>query len=71
MARAYWFTTKHQADVAAFREALPVGQVVRGSDLAQRWNVSRRTIYRWIDQLREQGAKIAGAPGFGFWVHSK
>lgn len=54
-----------------FRAALPVRQLVRAKDLAQAQNVTPRTIFRWVKALRAQGVKIAGAPGFGYWVHSK
>lgn len=39
---------------------------VRGAELAQRLEVSLRTLYRDIDALRGQGADIAGDPGIGY-----
>ena len=71
MPRAYKVSERHELALREFRAALPVRQVVRADDLAQAQNVTKRTIYRWMDALREQGVKIAGAPGFGYWIHSK
>jgi len=39
---------------------------VRGAELAQRLEVSLRTVYRDIDALRDQGAEIVGDPGIGY-----
>jgi len=39
---------------------------VRGAELAQRLEVSLRTLYRDIEALRGQGAEIVGDPGIGF-----
>lgn len=39
---------------------------VRGAELAQRLEVSLRTLYRDIDALRGQGAEIVGDPGVAF-----
>ena len=41
-------------------------QPVRGAHLAQRLEVSLRTVYRDIEALRAQGAQIAGNAGVGY-----
>lgn len=55
--------------LGTFRAGLPTRQLVRASDLAHRWNVSRRTIYRWMERLRDEGVKIRGDRGIGYWVY--
>lgn len=39
---------------------------VRGAQLAEKFGVSLRTLYRDIDMLRGQGAEIDGDPGIGY-----
>jgi len=71
MPKAYIVSQRHELALREFREALPVRQLVKAQDLAQARNVTKRTIYRWMDALREQGVRMAGAPGCGYWVYDK
>lgn len=54
----------------AFQQAVPVGQLVKGSQLAQVWNVSERTVYRRISYLRKIGIRIRSEQGVGYWRYA-
>ena len=41
---------------------------LRAEDLARRFEVSVRTVYRDLDALAEGGVPIAAAPGRGYWL---
>ena len=47
---------------------LRTGKLFTADDLAERYGVSARTIYRDIDALREKGRDIRGESGAGFMM---
>jgi predicted DNA-binding transcriptional regulator YafY len=47
-------------------EIMAPGQPVRAIDIAAAAGCSKRTIYRAIEALRDQGHRIPGGAGFGY-----
>ena len=45
------------------------GRLVRAADLAERLEVSERTIYRDMAHLQSTGAPIGGEAGVGYVMH--
>lgn len=44
-------------------------QPMTAQQLAERLNVSKRTVYRYIDDLSLSGIPIYGEPGIGYYLH--
>ena len=59
---------RHRDRLVALIDILRDGQLHRADDLARRFDVSVRTIYRDMDKLIASGVPVAGARGEGYRV---
>ncbi|WP_093739355.1 helix-turn-helix transcriptional regulator [Sulfitobacter delicatus] len=59
---------RHRDRLVALIDILRDGQLHRAEDLAQRFDVSVRTIYRDMDKLIASGVPVAGTRGEGYRV---
>lgn len=64
-------TTRERAE--RLREILAscTGHVVTAAALAEKLGVTERTIYRYVDILREEGHDVRGEPGVGFLLRQR